>query len=738
MDLSGFLRGYPGAAGHASTKTTADEARARAEADESGFTSIGLPAEAGWYVSAALYWIGGLAVVLIDALSSNAVIDPAIGVLAAIELATVPLLLLGARFAPDASWGAPLRILMPSIFLVFGGFFVGGAISALVLLLLFPVLAVAYMHKPSVSIPYCSAALVCMDALLLAHQGSDQRIARAIVLTGVAAALVTGLVFSQSRLRRAAAANHDRSITDPLTGLANLRGLRARLRQELQRSSRDQSEIVMFAIDLDDFKEVNDRFSYALGDAVLQAVAQALATEVEPGDLLARRGGDEFAILTVATPGRHMARFGDRISASIERTRRAICPDVNPRASVTRVPHEPGESAEDFLRRVDDGLHDAKLDAHPERFGSAPEPTGDHPQVALDEHNSRALAGARRAHLGRMRRGGRSGEDASVIDWRMTAAAALVPAALISMVVLPGLLPSAQRLSTWLCVVGLLACGLGSLMVSRRRINHRWLHLPVAASLALVVICVALSGEARYALAELCVLAAPLAVMLFGWRPATPYVVISGSTYAYFVIVSDQRFAVMQAGLLIGILFVLNLLLQRGDRMADEFSAAAEAMSVVDPLTGAANIRGFEARVEQEIARCEALGDEVCLAMIDLDRFKAVNDRYSHSMGDALLIETARAIESVAREDELVVRRGGDEFVVVCAPNLRTDMDSLADRISESILSARIRLTPDIIAGATVVTVFRDDHEEAATFMQRADEALRQAKAGERVGASRR
>ncbi|MBI2692335.1 MAG: GGDEF domain-containing protein [Solirubrobacterales bacterium] len=734
MELSGFPRREPGAAGHAGTTTTADEARARAEADESGFASIGLPAEAGWYVSAALYWIGGLAVVLIDQLTSN--IDPVIGVLGTIELATAPLLLLGARFAPDAPWGAPVRILMPSIILVVGGFVVGGAISALVLLLLFPVLAVAYMHKPSVSIPYCSAALLAMNALLLAHQRADAQIARAIVLTGVAAALVTGLVFSQSRLRRAAAANHSRSITDPLTGLANLRGLRARLRQELQRSTRDQSEIVMFAIDLDDFKEVNDRFSYALGDAVLQSVAQALAEEVEPGDLVARRGGDEFAILTIATPGRHMARFGDRIAASIERTRRAICPDVNPRASVTRVAHVAGETAEAFLRRVDDGLHDAKLDAHPERFGITPELAGDHPQVALDEHNSRALAGARRAHVGRMRRGGRARGDGSTIEWRMTAATAFVPAALITIVVGLGLLPSAQTVSSLISVLGLIAIGAGALVAARKTLDRRWLHPFVAATLGLMLAGVALSGDARYALAELSMLSAPLAVMLFGWRPAIPYVVVSGGAYAYFVIASGQRFAVMQAVLLIGVLIVLNVLLQRGDRLADEFSAAAEAMSVVDPLTGAANIRGFEARVEQEIARCEAMGDEVCLTMIDLDRFKDVNDRYSHSIGDALLIETARAIESVAREDELVVRRGGDEFVVVCAPGLPTDLDAIGARLAEAILTARVRLTPDIVAGATVVNVLRHEGEGANELMQRADEELRLAKANSRAARS--
>ena len=334
-----------------------------------------------------------------------------------------------------------------------------------------------------------------MNAMLLAHQGSDPRIARAIVLTGVAAALVTGLVFSQSRLRRAAAANHDRSITDPLTGLANLRGLRARLRQELQRSTRDESEIVMFAIDLDDFKEVNDRFSYALGDAVLQAVAQALAEEVEPGDLLARRGGDEFAILTVATPGRHMARFGDRIAASIERTRRAICPGVNPRASVTRVTHEPRRERRGVPapRRRRPARRQAR---RPPRAPGQwhPTTTGDHPQVALDEHNSRALAGARRAHDGRMRRGGRSTEGGSVIDWRMTAAAALVPAALISIVVLAGLLPSAERLSTLVCVVGLLALRL------RRACSQRAASSTAAGCTPSVAVSLALVDHLRRAL----------------------------------------------------------------------------------------------------------------------------------------------------------------------------------------------------------------------------------------------
>lgn len=295
MDLSSFLRRGNASAGHAEgPKTSTESGNA---ATEDGFASIGLPAEAGWYVSATLYWIGGFAVVMIDQLSSTSSINPVIGVLGTLALAAVPFMLLGAKFAPDAPWGAPVRILVPSIFFAVGAIVVGDAINALALLLLFPVLAVAYMHKPSWSIPYCTGALILMNIMLLANDHSDDRIARAIILTGVTAAVVAGLILMQDRLRQAAAANHNRSITDPLTGLANLRGLRARLKQELQRSSRDQREIVMFAIDLDDFKEVNDRFGHAAGDDLLRAIAERLERCVRDTDTLARIGGDEFAIL---------------------------------------------------------------------------------------------------------------------------------------------------------------------------------------------------------------------------------------------------------------------------------------------------------------------------------------------------------------------------------------------------------------------------------------------------------
>jgi diguanylate cyclase (GGDEF)-like protein len=692
-----------------------------------GFAGIGLPPEAGWYVSAALYWVGGLAVVLVNQLSSSTMIDPVIGVLGAICLASSPLLLLGAHFAPNASWGAPLRIIFPSTILAIGGFVIGDAITAFALLMLFPILAVAYMHPPKISAPYCFGSVAAMAAMLLAHDSGSTSIARVIVLSGVTAAIVSGLIYSQARLRRAAADNHDRSITDPLTGLTNVRGLRSRLQQELQRSTRDQSEIVMFAIDLDDFKEVNDRFSYALGDAVLQAVAAALAEEMEPGDLLVRRGGDEFAVLCVAAPGRHMARFGDRLAGTSDRTRRAICPGVNPQASITRAGHMPGESAEAFLRRVDDGLHDAKIAAHPER-GLLGSDTAE--QLALDGERVR-LDGARRVRAG-SRISARGGSNDLALDWRMTGSAALVVATLVTAVAATGTADDLRSSLTGTCIAGLLLCSAVSFAAALRPVREGWLHVPIAVTLLLTMAIVMDAGDSKAAIAELFALPAPLAVVCFGWRQALPYAAVSAGAYAWALFDYGGHFATLQTCLFIGIMAILIALLERGQRLTSEFSAQAEAISAVDPLTGAANLRGFQQRVQQEVARSEALGDELSLTMIDLERFKAVNDRYSHSMGDALLMEVAGAIQSVVREDELVVRRGGDEFVVVCVPGAHSSMETFAERIGEAIVHARARLTPDLIAGATVVNVFREEGESADELMARADEELRRAKASER------
>lgn len=94
------------------------------------------------------------------------------------------------------------------------------------------------------------------------------------------------------------------AVTDELTGLMNRRGMMAALRRELSAAARSESGCgVLIMCDLNGFKHINDTHGHSAGDAYLRAVATALQQEVRPTDIVARIGGDEFAILLTRVDG---------------------------------------------------------------------------------------------------------------------------------------------------------------------------------------------------------------------------------------------------------------------------------------------------------------------------------------------------------------------------------------------------------------------------------------------------
>ncbi len=90
--------------------------------------------------------------------------------------------------------------------------------------------------------------------------------------------------------------------------------------------------------------------------------------------------------------------------------------------------------------------------------------------------------------------------------------------------------------------------------------------------------------------------------------------------------------------------------------------ARLASQAATDPLTGLANHRQFHERLEQEIARARAEDGELALVVLDLDRFKEVNDAFGHQVGDEVLAAAARRLAGEARFGELVARIGGEEF----------------------------------------------------------------------------
>ena len=113
------------------------------------------------------------------------------------------------------------------------------------------------------------------------------------------------------------------------------------------------------------------------------------------------------------------------------------------------------------------------------------------------------------------------------------------------------------------------------------------------------------------------------------------------------------------------------------------------AQALTDPLTGLSNRRGLQLGLEAAFQLAHSAGQHIGIAVMDLDRFKPINDRYGHATGDAMLREVAKRLRSVARRaTDTVARLGGDEFAVVWAARTTEDLLILAERlqaVTESI-----------------------------------------------------
>jgi diguanylate cyclase (GGDEF)-like protein len=109
------------------------------------------------------------------------------------------------------------------------------------------------------------------------------------------------------------------SITDPLTGLVNRRYLEERLNEELERSKRHRFAVSFMMIDIDDFKNYNDRHGHPAGDLALEMTAQCLKSALRSADVAARYGGEEFSVLLPQTNLAEARAIGERVRRQIER-----------------------------------------------------------------------------------------------------------------------------------------------------------------------------------------------------------------------------------------------------------------------------------------------------------------------------------------------------------------------------------------------------------------------------------
>jgi diguanylate cyclase (GGDEF)-like protein len=149
-----------------------------------------------------------------------------------------------------------------------------------------------------------------------------------------------------------------------------------------------------------------------------------------------------------------------------------------------------------------------------------------------------------------------------------------------------------------------------------------------------------------------------------------------------------------------------------------------------DPLTRLPNRALFQDRLAQEVGRARRAGNSTAVLLLDLDRFKTINDTLGHGAGDKLLIEVARRLKARTREGDTIARLGGDEFVMIAsALRFKDDAAGIAEQLLEVLKPAIQIAEHELHVSASIgIAIFPEDGDDGTTLMQNSDVALYRAK----------
>jgi len=157
-----------------------------------------------------------------------------------------------------------------------------------------------------------------------------------------------------------------------------------------------------------------------------------------------------------------------------------------------------------------------------------------------------------------------------------------------------------------------------------------------------------------------------------------------------------------------------------------------EQLAVTDGLTELFNHRYFQGFLDRELSRARRYTRPLSLIMIDLDRFKSINDTYGHQAGDLVLQRVAAAVKSQARDVDLVARYGGEEFMVVLPETGKREAHALAERIRQSVREQKCQLadgsTQLQVTISLGVASYPEDGSEKSELVDKVDKALYRSK----------
>lgn len=188
----------------------------------------------------------------------------------------------------------------------------------------------------------------------------------------------------------------------------------------------------------------------------------------------------------------------------------------------------------------------------------------------------------------------------------------------------------------------------------------------------------------------------------------------------------------------VAVILVMSFLYRSLVEMVSELEAreaAAQHQALHDQLTGLANRALLEDRLGQALNRFRRKGEKVALLMLDLDRFKQVNDTLGHNAGDLLVQQVGERLQALLRDTDTVARIGGDEFAIVLAnPRSEADVRSLCERIIEMIREPFQLGAREASVGVSIGAVFATANiTDASDLLRKADITMYKAKTAGRA-----
>lgn len=561
-------------------------------------------------------------------------------------------------------------------------------------------------------------------------------------------------------------------ITDGLTGLHNRRCILEILQREERRARQRGRPLAVALLDLDHFKRVNDSRGHLMGDRVLRQVAACLRAERGEGNEVGRFGGEEFlCVLPALTRDQALERLEHcrrRIDALDITEEEGESVPVSASFGLSWHAGGPELSADALMKAADEALYEAKRRGR-NRVCTAPPrevPSGHayrHRTIADLPAGSEEVSPQAREWL-RRRITGAGDLSETTVSTLMTALisfqyigylawgvyvlqrqdrAALVNAgfgqhlmpvmmAMIAgglLLTLVGVLLIRRRVDlrpfTFLChlyygltlvglgyLVGLMSLPTGIVMLASPLLGLMFFRRDVV--MAGFGTCMAALVVLAYAGVLGWIPYAPLVPEAkVHWRAADPFWV--GSFYYFTLPFMIFTLVILDQ--------VLGFWRRRGEYI--------QVLSVTDPLTRVHNRRNLMALLQREFDRARREQGTLSVVLLDIDHFKAVNDRRGHGVGDQVLRNVASALVEHVRDHDVVGRYGGEEFLMVLPGTDLPGAMALAGRCRE-----RLQALEEIdeegerfqVTGSFGVAALEagDSHIEA--LLKRADDALYRAK----------